>query len=938
MTGTAQTLTFLSWVRPQISGLAKQQSGGRAQAGTSIMLTESGADGTPGRTETQPVSFLLAGPADVAGLQLGAIVRRYPAPGVVDHESNHCPYIELADPTLPWRYTPAQTPVGTPPGAGLHPWLVLVVGQEGSELTFTGNQVRIEVSAQQDPQALGDPASAYRFAHVQQDAAGHRVARVLSARPLQDGTAYLAVVVPAYDPSGARSWTGAAAVTVPVYDAWRFSTAVPPGSFEDLAAQLVPGEAPASTGHAPLHYPRLANAPELSVLGALVAGQADDHVTEDPLPSGVRADLAALRLPGQDPQGRPIITFPRYGQAWPIPEFEDGPLDDDLNLDPRHRGVAGLGLEVGIRAQEDLVDDVLANLGALREARQRVRHLALGLAASRSLWQRRVPADPAARLWLLGPSLNRLLTSDGTVGELATADDRTIPRGTFSAAARRVLRAGPARTALAAAAPTPAALATSANRPPSPPPASIDGVPLDNAGVHALDTARAQTIQAGHVNTKALLAAATGLAASTDPAIQPVATQIVTAIREAAQAGKPVPWGQALAMLAASDATVIAHVSKVAADQSQTATTLSAQHQETSGPPGQDVSPPGNGLHPDLPGPEVKGTPVTVGVLNRGLSGLLNNFPGQGDDADLTQMLAALGPVQPADPALRAVDLDALAAGAGAAFNPTGGTAPAAARVLATIEGGIDPAQPLAPPEPCIGLDRPAWADLAEAAGEWLLPGVGQLPDNCVTALESDPIFIDAYLAGLNTQLLGELRWRNIPIATGCTPIRRFWNRTDTGAGQRSDDITGVASWAKDSRLGDPAHLAPGATGRELVIVVRGALLLRYPTTLVYLQTAIPTGSTAANFGKDPDDAAPRILPGFHGRIGTDVVFFGFPAVESTAVGQYWLVFEEPPAGYRFHNNMTTNVATGHEWAAATLAQPVRVLISGDSLGIGGHA
>ena len=53
MTGTAQTLTFLSWVRPQISGLATAQNGGRAQAGTAITLTEYGADGTPWRTGTQ---------------------------------------------------------------------------------------------------------------------------------------------------------------------------------------------------------------------------------------------------------------------------------------------------------------------------------------------------------------------------------------------------------------------------------------------------------------------------------------------------------------------------------------------------------------------------------------------------------------------------------------------------------------------------------------------------------------------------------------------------------------------------------------------------------------------------------------------------------------------------------------------------------------------
>src|SRR5207237_5659558 len=135
------------------------------------------------------------------------------------------------------------------------------------------------------------------------------------------------------------------------------------------------------------------------------------------LPAGVKGDLAALRLPAHDPEGRPIVALPRYGEAWPVTAANPNQWAPDLsrwgrelNTDPRHRGVAGLGLEVAIRAQEDLVADVLANLGALREARQRVRHLTLGLAASRSLWQRRVPADPAGRLWLLGPSLHRLVT------------------------------------------------------------------------------------------------------------------------------------------------------------------------------------------------------------------------------------------------------------------------------------------------------------------------------------------------------------------------------------------------------------------------------------------------------------------------------------------------------------------------------------------------
>ena len=67
------------------------------------------------------------------------------------------------------------------------------------------------------------------------------------------------------------------------------------------------------------------------------------------------------------------------------------------------------------------------------------------------------------------------------------------------------------------------------------------------------------------------------------------------------------------------------------------------------------------------------------------------------------------------------------------------------------------------------------------------------------------------------------------------------------------------------------------------------------------------------------------------------MVFFGFPAVDVTALARHWLVFEEPPAGYRFANDVPTGASAGHEWAAATLAQPVRVLIRGDSLRVGGQ-
>lgn len=881
-----ETLTFHSWVRERIAGLATGQSGGRVAGSVTVTLTGRRVDGGTTDTAARSLGFLLPGPADVERLSPGAIVRRYPAPGTLDHESDRCPYVELADASLPWRYTPAPKPAA---GTGsLHPWLVLVVGISASEMVLDGDFVTIERAAQTGPQALGAPTAAYRFAHVQVDAEGRRTARVLSGRPLLPDTDYTAVLVPAFDAAGVRRWTGESAVTVPVYDSWQFRTATPPGSFEDLAGRLQPGAASPTIGQAALRYPRVADAPQLLTRGALVAASGAEPVPEDPLPQVIRNDLAGLRLPARDPQGRPIVTMPRYGEAWDTRAPEQARWARTLNGDPRHRGAAGLGLEVGIRFQEELVADALAQLGALAEARQRVRNAVAGVAASRSLWRRRVPTEPMRRLWLLGPALPRLATDRGRVDDLATAEDRTLPRGIFSAAARRILRQGPARTALLGSPVRPGAVLDAANQQPPPVPATVDGVPLDRDAALAFDQARRRVLSEGQVSRQVLSAAAADIVDTADPRIRTLAGQLATGLRRAAELGRPAPWAIALPALAAADAAGV----------------------ESSADPARRVE-----------------------ILTRTMTSLRDRFDEHADDADLTELLADLGSSRASDPVPSGIDLDGLSGGVAAAFDPTVPVPPAAERVLGTIDG-LDPDQPLAPPEVCVGLDRPVWADVERVFAHWLLPGIGSLLEDSVIALETNPVFVDAFLCGLNTQLLTELRWRNFPVASGCTPLRRFWDRVDTAAGNRVDDIVGLHNWTRESTLGSADHRPPGVAARDLVVAVRGPLLQRYPTTVVYLRSAVHGG--AADFDRDPPDAAPRILPGFQGRLGEDVAFFGFPGFDPAAVTTHWLVFEEPPSGYRFANDSGTSAGTGHAWAVAAFARPVRVLVRGDALLVGG--
>jgi hypothetical protein len=80
------------------------------------------------------------------------------------------------------------------------------------------------------------------------------------------------------------------------------------------------------------------------------------------------------------------------------------------------------------------------------------------------------------------------------------------------------------------------------------------------------------------------------------------------------------------------------------------------------------------------------------------------------------------------------------------------------------------------------------------------------------------------------------------------------------------------------------------------------------------------------------------VLPGFQGRIGGDVTFFGFQGFRPDDITAHWLVFEEPPAGYRFDNTISplpplpNPPPPADTWAADSFALPVRVLIRGDRL------
>ncbi len=462
--------TFLAWQRPALSALATDVATGTHVEGE--LTLNISAIGNPVVAKPR---FRFVGPADVVGLAPGAVIGRKPAPGTLDAEISRVAHVELRDADLPWRYSPVRNPLG----GGLRPWLVLVVGITGVEVVARGDEVDLRGEA-----ITSHPlASAHLWAHAHQ-LPGGAISRILSPRDLTEGQSWTAVLVPTWvaRPGGDGAlqlfdaWTASdavAGVTVPCLDAWTFRTIDEDDDFRAIASRLEPltvqEEADltaASFGRAQVDPGPAATDPtvdeSLATFGALVAiaPEGAPPFVEDPLPDAIAAKTAEL-VGSQVTPGEPhrwILGPPRYDEPW-LAEKPDGAAPpappgpgwrQQLLEDLRARGAAGIGAWAAISWQQRIVDGAAAQAGSLAAAAQRVRHLGIGLRATRTQWSQRIPTDPVAALSVLGPMLARLPTGSASTA-LDDLSDRTpwLVPALFSSAARRMLRPRSALTRVA---------------------------------------------------------------------------------------------------------------------------------------------------------------------------------------------------------------------------------------------------------------------------------------------------------------------------------------------------------------------------------------------------------------------------------------------------------------------------------------------------------
>jgi hypothetical protein len=228
-------------------------------------------------------------------------------------------------------------------------------------------------------------------------------------------------------------------------------------------------------------------------------------------------------------------------------------------------------------------------------------------------------------------------------------------------------------------------------------------------------------------------------------------------------------------------------------------------------------------------------------------------------------------------------------------------------------------------------------------SSEYLVPNIQLLEFNSITLLEANQKFIEAYLVGLNHEFARELLWREYPTDQRGSYFRQFWDVTSflaqpgvdpAALRERLRDIPELHRWSRDSELGDHDYREEqGDKEEEIVLAIRGELLKKYPSAVIYAHRAAweRTG-TAIDRSKPrrladlPAGTPPRDLvktPLYEAKVDPDVYFFGFDLTAEGARGGQLADGEEDPGWFFVIKERPGEPRFGLDLPASGLAGPI---------------
>ena len=805
------------------------------------------------------------------------------------------------------------------------------------------------------------PGVVQRLEQIIRNNPDHAYSRIMCPRRLEPDITYHAFVIPSFE-TGRLAGLGAdipdATVATasawdnnqtqfPYYYRWQFKTG-DFGDFEYLVRLLKPRPVDATVGVRDMDvlHP-LANLPKIDVPaelgGVLKLGGAlrvpfdtlspadKAEVTkydqwDSPFPHpfefamAKRVNLAddyARNIPSAvNPDGDPdpVVTLPLYSRWHALTnrllEAPDGttlPNNQNwvhrLNLDPRFRVAAGLGTEVIRENQERYMNAAWEQIGDVIEANNRIRLAQLAQAALLSWHQRHIASLSGERVFLLtAPLHSRVITGGLTVS--AHVESSLVPRVVTSAPFRKIVRPGtPLMKRLDLPTATAAQIVTRINAGelrPAPPKVAPAGA------ISPGDAKNAITSRNEPATIKTLLDRFPWLR------FLPLLVLLIVAFFVfllASAAAPPVIGIVALIMVA-----LFALLSRWV----RAGRLANSIQEEEQTPASVDTLP-----------------TVANFVISRPGSGFTASA-GSTDSVEATRFKQALRDVYTytsikfREPVKSSLKLPELASTMVAAIDPTI-TVPR--RLFATVSlpqwVSDNLVEQFTPVMAYPVFDVPMYKPLAAISAELFLPHINLIPPNSMTLLESNQRFIESYMVGLNHEMARELLWREYLTDQRGSYFRQFWdvslmlppNPTPDDR-ENLRDIPEIHKWSLHSQLGTHNQREHHGQAALLVLVIRGELLKRYPTAVIYAQKSqwhrrqdhsidVAAERELVELTSAEEDSLPsdKIRPPlFEAKIDPDIYFIGFDLRASEAKGGtratddpgWFFVIKERPGEPRF--------------------------------------
>ncbi|MGZ3338385.1 MAG: hypothetical protein ACXU9B_01295 [Reyranella sp.] len=911
----AASLTFLPWVRQGVAATINTPDtlGARQRAVVDLSAAiKVNASTTPSVT----MNVRLRGPADVVGIDSNQVIRMDPHPGTSDFEPNYFPCVEFDRPDFPWLFTPASPAAN----AKLRPWLCLVVvrKQDGVTLASTPDSPLpvLQIAAPALPASeLPDLSECWAWVHAQ--AAGddstegpvrnalngppeRSLSRLICPRILAPNTDYIACVVPTFDlgrkaglgiaiqdkdliaaTALTAAWSLApppagqapAPVVLPVYHHWEFRTGSA-GDFASLAARLRPRPAPPELGHRPF----------------------------------------AIGAPGFDlPQGFPVqATLEVQGALRPMPPKNTPdvmPPWPDKTLPAFQDKLAAIVNAPGIAAElTPGTDPILAP--PLYGDCYAGRRIVSTTGSTSTTWLDQLNLDPRLRsvaafgTRVIQEHQEALMASAWEqAGELQRVNQRMRQLQMSMTVANRIqVRHFTPMNDEAAL--------------------RINAPVLGRIGLSTTPgSSMLAMVKTSSIPVRAL-----------SPSMRRIGRQRGPLTRRMAAQGNPrsaaPPWVAALAAGSASlpvptwfDLSTVSSVAQHTALFAPIMSYASVTDQVVAnrgGMPWFVVRPEGQPvpiaysfqyLTPQYDSPSArafrKAATDHLKRVNPGrtyVSHVIVTPP------TLTQIRSGLSQQSQPVQAVAALARRVVSASAPA---PSSAIRAFAARMTATANTTLDTIT-VTPTFP-----QPMYAPLRDLSQDLLLPGLESVPPDTVLGLETNRRFVEAYIVGLNVEMGRELLWRGFPTNQLGTYFDHFW-----GGGA---DIKPLHTWGTRP-LADPPNPAPR---ENFVMLLRGALLRRYPNALIYLTPAVgpPTSNRVPS-----EVVANEKPPVFTGAVQPDITFFGFDITPDRAVGSgtgtdqgYYVVIQQHPTEPRF--GLDAGLSLGNASHLSIASKPAQVQV-----------